>query len=80
MLIEVNGEAREVKEDISLPELVAILNLKAEQVAIELNKQVVRRAQWESTMLHEADKVEIVHFVGGGCLELSPKAESSRQT
>ena len=66
MLIQVNGEAREVAENITLPELVRSLDLKAEQVAIELNKTVVRRAQWESTMLHEADKVEIVHFVGGG--------------
>jgi len=64
--IQVNGETREVEENISLPELVRSLDLKAEQVAIELNKIVVRRAQWESTMLHEADKVEIVHFVGGG--------------
>jgi thiamine biosynthesis protein ThiS len=64
--IEVNGEAREVKENISLPELVASLNLKAEQVAIELNQSVVRRAQWAATMLQTDDKVEIVHFVGGG--------------
>jgi thiamine biosynthesis protein ThiS len=66
LLIQVNSEPREVKENISLPELVASLSLKAEQVAIELNQRVVRRAQWESTILHEADKVEIVHFVGGG--------------
>jgi sulfur carrier protein len=64
--IEVNGEAREVKENISLPELVASLHLKAEQVAIELNQNVVRRAQWAATMLQTDDKVEIVHFVGGG--------------
>jgi len=51
---------------MSLPELVASLSLKAEQVAIELNQSVVRRAQWESTRLREGDKVEIVHFVGGG--------------
>ena len=66
MLIQVNGAPREVKENMSLPELVASLSLKPEQVAIELNQRVVRRAQWESTMLQEADKVEIVHFVGGG--------------
>jgi len=65
--IQINGEPREVKGDISLPELVASLNLKAEQVAIELNQKVVRRAQWGSTTLHADDKVEIVHFVGGGC-------------
>ena len=67
MRIQVNGEAREVEENIALPELVASLNLKAEQVAIELNQNVVRRAQWASTMLQTDDKVEIVHFVGGGC-------------
>ncbi|HEY2974044.1 MAG TPA: sulfur carrier protein ThiS [Pyrinomonadaceae bacterium] len=66
MIIQLNGEPQEVKENISLPELVAGLSLKAEQVAIELNQSVVRRAQWESTRLREGDKVEIVHFVGGG--------------
>ena len=66
MIIQVNGEPQEVKENMSLPELVASLSLKAEQVAIELNQSVVRRAQWESTRLREGDKVEIVHFVGGG--------------
>jgi len=66
LLIQINGEALEVKENISLPELIASLKLKPEQVAIELNEEVVRHAQWESTTLEEADKVEIVHFVGGG--------------
>jgi len=65
--IQVNGEPLEVEENISLPELVAVLKLKAEQIAIELNHDVVRRAQWKDTLLHADDKVEIVHFVGGGC-------------
>ena len=66
MRIQVNGEPREVKENLSLPELVAILNLKPEQVAIELNQRVIRRRDWSAAILHDADKVEIVHFVGGG--------------
>jgi sulfur carrier protein len=66
LLIQINGEPREVKENISLPELIASLSLKPEQVAVELNHAVVHRAQWESTTLEAADKVEIVHFVGGG--------------
>jgi thiamine biosynthesis protein ThiS len=65
--IQVNGEPREVEEHITLPELVAGLNLKAEQIAIELNHNVVRRAQWNNTLLQADDQVEIVHFVGGGC-------------
>ena len=67
MRIQVNGEPQEVEENISLPALVAELNLKAEQIAIELNHNVVRRAQWNNTLLQADDKVEIVHFVGGGC-------------
>ena len=67
MRIQVNGEPLEVEENISLPELVAVLKLKAEQIAIELNHNVVRRAQWGGTLLQADDKVEIVHFVGGGC-------------
>ena len=67
MRILVNGEPREVEEKMSLPKLIAVLNLKAEQIAIELNHNVVRRAQWENTLLKVDDKVEIVHFVGGGC-------------
>jgi len=73
LLIKVNGEPREVKENISLPELVASLSLKAEQVAIELNQKVVRRAQWAATTLQEDDRVEIVHFVGGGSAAVGSK-------
>jgi sulfur carrier protein len=64
--IQVNGELLEVDDESSLSKLVSVLNLKPEQVAIELNQQVVRRAEWENTLLHEGDQVEIVHFVGGG--------------
>ncbi|HEY0430285.1 MAG TPA: sulfur carrier protein ThiS [Pyrinomonadaceae bacterium] len=67
MLIKINGEPREVREGISLPELIAGLSLKAEQVAVELNQSVIRRAAWESTVLQPDDRIEIVHFVGGGC-------------
>lgn len=64
--IQINGEQREVEEALPVSQLVEVLNLKPEQIAIELNRSVVRRAQWESTLLREADQVEIVHFVGGG--------------
>jgi thiamine biosynthesis protein ThiS len=64
--IQVNGEAREAAENTSLPELVASLNLKPEQIAVELNQSVVRRAEWPRTILRDGDRIEIVHFVGGG--------------
>jgi sulfur carrier protein len=64
--IHINGEPRDVEKDLSLSQLVATLGLKAEQVAIELNHTVVRRAAWTETLLNADDKIEIVHFVGGG--------------
>jgi thiamine biosynthesis protein ThiS len=52
--------------ELSLQELVQFLKLKPEQIAIELNQAVIRRAEWVSTRLKEDDRIEIVHFVGGG--------------
>ena len=66
MRIQVNGELREVGEQISLQDLTAVLELRSERLAIELNGDVVRRVEWSGTILHADDKVEIVHFVGGG--------------
>ncbi len=66
MRIEVNGEARDVTDRISLEELVRHLNLAPERLAVEVNRQVVRRADWRETTLNEGDRVEVVHFVGGG--------------
>ena len=66
MRIHVNGEPREIEENLSLPELITSLTLKPEQIAIELNQKVVRRSEWPGTVLRNGDKLEIVHFVGGG--------------
>lgn len=66
MRLEINGEKREVRERISLHELVQELALAPERLAIELNQAVVRRADWPHTILTENDRLEIVHFVGGG--------------
>jgi thiamine biosynthesis protein ThiS len=74
--IQVNGEPRDVEEGVSLPDLIAHLSLKPEQIAIEINHEVVRRAQWSSIVLQAGDVIEIVHFVGGGCA----RGSGSRQT
>ena len=66
MRIQVNGESREIEADLALTDLVASLNLKPEQIAIELNNEVVRRSAWSSITVHDGDRIEIVHFVGGG--------------
>jgi thiamine biosynthesis protein ThiS len=73
--LRINGVDREVVDNVSLKELVTQLDLTRERIAIELNKNVVRRSDWPSTVLKENDRVEIVHFVGGG----SGVGRSSRQ-
>jgi thiamine biosynthesis protein ThiS len=64
--IQVNGEPRDVEDEITLSRLISVLQLKAEQIAVELNRTVIRRGEWSATVLREADNLEIVHFVGGG--------------
>jgi len=64
--VQVNGEGRELPEKLTLAELVRQLSLAPERLAIELNREVVRRAAWPEIELLEGDQVEIVHFVGGG--------------
>jgi len=66
LYIQVNGEEREVALNLSLHELIDHLDLAPERIAIELNQKVVRRADWSVTHLQENDRVEVVHFVGGG--------------
>jgi len=64
--VYVNGEAKELSDHISLAELITQLNLPAGRIAVELNRNVVRRNDWSTTMLADGDSLEIVHFVGGG--------------
>jgi thiamine biosynthesis protein ThiS len=64
--IIVNGDEREARDGIAISDLITVLGLKPERLAIEVNRKIVRRADWPSTTLSEGDKVEIVHFVGGG--------------
>jgi thiamine biosynthesis protein ThiS len=66
--VYVNGEARELSERISLAELITQLDLPAARIAVELNLAVVRRNDWGTTALQDGDRIEIVHFVGGGSM------------
>lgn len=79
MRIEVNGEPREVGEAIKLSELVTDLALAPERVAIELNQAVVRRADWPATTIMDGDRIEIVHFVGGGDEQGAKSKEQGRR-
>lgn len=66
MQIFLNGETREVSSEMSLAELLTFFELPEKRVAVELNRQVIRRADWQTTSVAANDKVEVIHFVGGG--------------
>ena len=66
MKVLINGEIREIESELNLRELLGTLDLPQERVAVELNKEVVRKKDWENVNVSENDKIEIIHFVGGG--------------
>ena len=64
--IELNGERRAIRAGATVRELVEVeLKVAAERVAIELNRALLPRAQWDR-VLAAGDRLEIVTFVGGG--------------
>ena len=66
MNIYINGEGREVPDDLTVVSLLAWLKLPADRVAIERNREIAARDTWASTNILPDDRLEIVHFVGGG--------------
>ncbi len=64
--VEINGEAREVPAGLTVTTLLDVLGLHAGRVAIERNREILPRSQWEATPVQPGDRYEIVHFVGGG--------------
>ena len=69
MQIELNGEIRIVPDDLTIESLLAHLALESEHLAVERNREVVTRSDWQRVVLAENDQVEIIHFVGGGTSE-----------
>jgi thiamine biosynthesis protein ThiS len=66
MNIYLNGEPREVPENLTLTALLDWLNLPADRVAVERNREIASRSTWDETIIQPADRLEVVHFVGGG--------------
>lgn len=64
--IRLNGEVCEIAADVDLVSLLEHLSLPSQRIAVELNGSVIRRVDWPATLIREGDRVEVVHFVGGG--------------
>jgi sulfur carrier protein len=66
MEITVNGEKREYAEGLTLSDLIAELGIKVKVMAAAVNMQVVKKDDWGRQILEDGDRVELLHFVGGG--------------
>ncbi len=64
--IVVNGEARSIPKGLSLDRLLAFLEVDPSRVAVERNREIVRKAEWPGTVIEAGDSLEVVWFVGGG--------------
>ena len=69
LTLTLNGQKRtfdSLPASANLEELIGALGLKGDRVAVEHNGEIVARSGWSETTLREEDRLEVVHFVGGG--------------
>ncbi len=64
--LTVNGKEQSIGANASLGDLLEQLDLDPRAVVVELNRAIVRRPDLDTTRLENGDRVEVVHFVGGG--------------
>ena len=64
--IKVNGKIQKINENSNLFELINYLEIPIKKVAIELNKEIIDKKKLKKIILKKGDKIEIVHFIGGG--------------
>ncbi len=66
MKILVNGESREIPEGTTLQSLIDELGIAEKVMAAAVNMEIVKKEQWSGHRLREGDRIELLHFVGGG--------------
>jgi sulfur carrier protein len=69
LTITLNGQAKNLDHlppPVTLIHLITDLALKGDRIAVELNGTIAERSVWPTTALKEGDRLEVVHFVGGG--------------
>ncbi len=66
MQLIVNGQKKNVPEDLTVLGLLEHLKIESVRVAVEVNEEIVKKAEFPDHQLHEGDVIEILNFVGGG--------------
>jgi thiamine biosynthesis protein ThiS len=81
LTLTINGQARAFSNQnvpATLEEVIVAMNLKTDRVAVEHNGTIAPRARWSETTLANGDRIEIVHFVGGGTCRTGAGQDRSR--
>lgn len=66
MQVTINGEPHNLERGRTITELLRDLEITADRVAVEMDRAIVKKSQWDTTELRDGAELEIVHFVGGG--------------
>ncbi len=66
MELIVNGSRYTFEGQVSVTEMLEILEIRSSRVAVELNRKIVGKGDYGATILRDGDRIEVVHFVGGG--------------
>jgi thiamine biosynthesis protein ThiS len=66
MKVMVNGDPADIRDGLTVAELLGDLQISRDRVAVEVGLEIVPKAQYGTHALQEGDKIEIVQFVGGG--------------
>lgn len=66
-MVYLNGKQIEYTQDMSVKDFLEGQGFIIARIAVELNEEILPKAQYESTILQKEDRLEVVHFVGGGC-------------
>jgi len=78
MNIKLNGDEKEVPDNITVFGLLEILGIQHQRVAVELNEAIVKKDTYGATMINDGDELEVVSFMGGGMIKVLLR--SSEQT
>jgi len=66
MQIYVNGEEKQIPDTTDMAKLIELMDLTGQRIAVEVNEELVPRSTFDGHTLREADRIEIIHAVGGG--------------
>ncbi len=68
MNVTLNGKEKGIENDCTIQQLLESLELHPRRVAVEVNREIIKREEYESHRLSEGDEIEVLQFVGGGAL------------